>query len=119
MKQSARGHFSFAIRDAASVVQAMIWADTARRLAMLPEDGQEFVFRGRVDFWAQGGLLRLIVEQLEYDDVGRMRAQLERLKQRLEAEGAFELERKRRLPYLPNRVALITSPTGAVIHDLQ
>src|SRR5947209_15563326 len=72
MKQSARGHFSFAIRDAASVVQAMIWADTARRLAMLPEDGQEFVFRGRVDFWAQGGLLRLIVEQLEYDDVGKM-----------------------------------------------
>ena len=119
MKQSARGHYGFTIRDAQSVVEAMIWADTARRLPMLPEDGQEFTFRGRVDFWPQGGRLRLLVDYLEFDDVGKLRARLEALKQRLEAEGAFEESRRRPIPYLPSCVGLITSPTGAVIHDLQ
>ncbi|HLQ60532.1 MAG TPA: exodeoxyribonuclease VII large subunit [Candidatus Acidoferrales bacterium] len=119
MKKSARGHYSFSIRDAASRVDAFIFADDVRRLPMVPEDGQEFIFRGRVDFWAQIGALRLIVEYLEFDEAGRLRARLEELKRRLEAEGAFELSRKRRLPFLPGTVALLTSPTGAVIHDLQ
>ena len=120
IKRSARGHYSFTIKEGqAASVEAMIWADTVRRLPALPEDGQEFVFRGRVDFWPQGGRLRLIVDQLEFDDVGRMRALLERLKLRLEQEGAFDPGRKRPIPFLPRRVALITSPTGAVIHDLQ
>lgn len=119
MKQSARGHYSFTVRDPASVIEAMIWADTARRLPALPEDGQEFIFRGRIDFWPQGGRLRLIVDYLEFDDVGKLRARLELLKGRLEQEGAFETGRKRPIPFLPTRVALVTSPTGAVIHDLQ
>ncbi|MGH7776398.1 MAG: exodeoxyribonuclease VII large subunit, partial [Candidatus Dormibacterales bacterium] len=119
IRQSGRGHLGFTVKDEASLIEAMIWADTARRLPLLPEDGQEFIFQGRVDFWPQGGRLRLIVERLEFDDVGRLRARLERLKQQLEAEGAFEAARKRPIPFLPRRVALVTSPTGAVIHDLQ
>ncbi|MGH7904948.1 MAG: exodeoxyribonuclease VII large subunit, partial [Candidatus Dormibacteraceae bacterium] len=119
LRQSAKGNLNFTIRDEAALIDAMIWADNARRIPVLPEDGHEFIFRGRVDFWPQGGRLRLIVERLEFDDVGRLRAELERLKQSLEAEGAFEAGRKRAIPFLPRRVALITSPTGAVIHDLQ
>ncbi len=119
MKQSARGHYGFTIRDAGAVIEAFLFNDTARRLPMLPEDGQEFIFRGRVDFWPQGGRLRLVVDYVEFDDVGKMRAQLELLKRRLETEGAFETARKRKIPFLPTRVALVTSPTGAVIHDLQ
>ena len=119
MKQSAKGHYSFSIRDQASLIEAFLFAGDARRLPMLPEDGQEFLFRGRVDFWGQGGRLRLIVDYVEFDDVGRMRAKLEELKLRLEREGAFEPSRKRAIPFLPRRVALVTSPTGAVIHDLQ
>ena len=119
MKALRNGHYGFTIRDRGAVVEAFLFAGDARRLPMLPEDGQEFVFRGRVDFWPQGGKLRLIVDWVEFDDVGKLRAQLEQLKQRLEAEGAFELGRKRPIPFLPRRVALITSPTGAVIHDLQ
>ena len=53
LKKSARGHYSFSIRDAASRVDAFIFADDVRRLPMVPEDGQEFIFRGRVDFWGQ------------------------------------------------------------------
>jgi exodeoxyribonuclease VII large subunit len=119
MKLSAKGHYSFTIRDSASVIEAFIFGNDARKLPMLPEDGQEFIFRGRIDYWAQGGRVRLLVDYLEFDDVGKLRAQIELLKQRLEVEGAFAPERKRRLPFLPRAVALVTSPTGAVIHDLQ
>jgi exodeoxyribonuclease VII large subunit len=119
LKQGAKGHYGFTIRDRTSVVEAFLFAGDARRIPTLPEDGQEFIFRGKVDFWANFGRLRLVVDWIEFDDVGRLRAQLEQLKRKLELEGAFEVGRKRPLPFLPNRVALITSPTGAVIHDLQ
>ena len=119
MKQGTKGHYSFSIRDSQSLINAFIYADDAKRLAMLPEDGQVFIFRGRVDYWAQYGAIRFVVDQVEFDDVGKLRARLEELKRRLEAEGAFAPQRKRRLPFLPRAVALLTSPTGAVIHDLQ
>jgi exodeoxyribonuclease VII large subunit len=119
MKQGGKGHYSFAIRDGQSVLEAFLFADDAKRVSTLPEDGQAFIFRGKVDFWAQYGRLRFVVDQVEFDDIGKLRARLEELKRRLEAEGAFAPERKRRLPFIPRAVALLTSPTGAVIHDLQ
>jgi len=119
MKRGAKGHYSFAIKDGQSLINGFLYADDARKVTTLPEDGQAFVFKGRVDFWTQYGVIRFIVEQVEFDDVGKLRARLEELKRRLEAEGAFAPTRKRRLPFLPMAVALVTSPTGAVIHDLQ
>ncbi len=119
LKANANGHYSFAIVDGQSKMAAFLFAGDARRLPTLPEDGQEFIFRGRIDFWPKGGQVRMIVDWIEFDDVGRLRAQLEHLKGRLELEGAFAADRKRPIPFLPRRVALITSPTGAVIHDLQ
>ncbi|GAC1654972.1 MAG: exodeoxyribonuclease VII large subunit [Candidatus Dormibacteraceae bacterium] len=119
MKQSVKQHYTFTIRDQGAMVEAFIFANDARRLATLPEDGQEYIFRGRVDFWPQGGRIRLVVDYVEFDDVGKLRARIEVLKQRLELEGAFAAARKRPLPFLPRAVALVTSPTGAVIHDLQ
>ena len=119
MKQGTKGHYSFVIRDGQSLINAFMYADDARRVTTLPEDGQVFIFRGRVDYWTQYGTIRFIVDQVEFDDIGKLRAQLEDLKRRLEAQGAFGLERKRRLPFLPRSVAILTSPTGAVIHDLQ
>jgi exodeoxyribonuclease VII large subunit len=119
MKRGAAGHFNFSIQDGLSRLDAVLFADDARRVTTLPEDGQVFVFRGRVDFFGKTGRLSFIVDQVEFDDVGKLRARIEDLKRRLEAEGAFAAARKRRLPFLPRAVALITSPTGAVIHDLQ
>src|SRR5258707_1316889 len=119
MKQGAGGHYNFTIRDGVSRLDAVLFADDARRVTTLPEDGQVFIFRGRVDFFGKTGRLSFITDQVEFDDVGKLRARLEELKRRLEVEGAFALGRKRRLPFLPQAVALITSPTGAVIHDLQ
>ena len=118
IKRTAKGNYSFSVRDQGALVHAFLYGNDARRLGIVPEDGQVFVFKGRVDFW-QSGQLSLIVDFIQFDDVGKLRAQLEALKRRLELEGAFALERKRRLPFLPRAVALVTSPTGAVIHDLQ
>jgi exodeoxyribonuclease VII large subunit len=119
MKRGTAGHFNFSIQDGVSRLDAVLFADEARRVTTLPEDGQVFVFRGRIDFFGKTGRLSFIVDQVEFDDVGKLRARLEDLKRRLEAEGAFAAGRKRRLPFLPRAVALLTSPTGAVIHDLQ
>src|SRR5256714_13839384 len=115
MKQGSKGHYSFAIRDGQSLINAFIYADDARRLTTLPEDGQVFIFRGRVDYWMQYGTIRFIVDQVEFDDVGKLRARLDELKRRLEAGGAFNAERKRRGPFLPPGVGLVTPPCGAVV----
>src|SRR5579864_4832999 len=119
IKRGAAGHFNFTIQDGLSKLEAVLFADNARRVATLPEDGQVFLFRGKIDFFGKTGRLSFIVDQVEFDDVGKLRARLEELKRRLEAEGAFAPGRKRRLPFLPRAIALLTSPTGAVIHDLQ
>jgi exodeoxyribonuclease VII large subunit len=113
------GHVWFTLKDAAATVGAVIFSSTARRLPFLPENGQELVLTCQVDYHAQYGRINLVVSKLDYDGAGKLRAAIEQLKRRLEAEGAFNAERKRALPFLPSCIALITSPSGAVIHDLQ
>src|ERR1700687_3632467 len=119
MKRGPAGHFNFSIQDGVSRLDSVLFADDARRVTTLPEDGQVFVFRGRIDFFGQTGRLSFIVDQVEFDDVGKLRARLEELKRRLEAEGAFSPAPQRRPAVIPPRVARVPSPTGAVIHDLQ
>ena len=119
MKRGGAGHYNFSIQDGYSRLDAVLFADDSRRVTTLPEDGQVFIFRGRIDFFGKTGRLSFIVDQVEFDDVGKLRARLEELKRRLELEGAFDPTRKRRIPFLPSTVALLTSPTGAVINDLQ
>ena len=119
MKRGATGHYNFTIGDGYNKLEAVLWADASQRVTTLPEDGQVFIFRGKVDFFGKIGRLSFIVDQVEFDDVGKLRARLEEQKRRLELEGAFDAARKRRLPFLPSSVALLTSPTGAVINDLQ
>ena len=113
------GHVWFTLKDAAAALSAVIFSGTARRLPFLPENGQELVVTGQVDFHVQTGRVTLVVSRLDYDGAGKVRQAIEALKRRLDAEGAFDPRRKRSLPFLPRCVALVTSPSGAVIHDLQ
>ncbi len=115
----SRGHVWFTLKDPEATVEAVIFGSTARRLPFLPQNGQELLVTCQVDYHAPSGRLKLLVSRLDYDGAGKLREAIERLKRRLEAEGAFRPERKRALPFLPRCIALITSPSGAVIHDLQ
>src|SRR5438876_1536912 len=113
------GHVWFTLKDATASVGAVIFSSTARRLPFLPENGQELVVTCQVDYHAQYGRINLVVSRLDYDGAGKLRAAIDQLKRRLEAEGAFAPDRKRGLPFLPRCIALITSPRAAVIHELQ
>lgn len=113
------GHVWFTLKDAAAAISAVVFAGTARRLPFLPENGQELVVTGQVDYHTQYGRVSLVVSKLDYDGAGKLRAAIEQLKRKLDAEGAFAPERKRALPFIPRCIAFITSPSGAVIHDLQ
>src|SRR5256712_13563329 len=98
MKQGAGGHYNFTIRDGVSRLDAVLFADDARRVTTLPEDGQGFIFRGPVDFFGKSGRLSFITDKAEFDDVGKLRARLEALKRRHEGEGADASQRQRRHP---------------------
>ena len=113
------GHVWFTLKDASAAIGAVIFSGTARRLPFLPENGQELVVTGQVDYHALSGRLNLVVSRLDYDGAGKLREAIEALKRRLQAEGVFAPERKAALPFIPRCIALITSPSGAVIHDLQ
>src|SRR5438132_1454964 len=109
------GHVWFTLKDATAAVGAVIFSSTARRLPFLPENGQELLVTCQVDYHAQYGRVNLVVSRLDYDGAGKLRAAIEQLKRRLEAEGAFKPERKRPLPFLPRCIALITSPSWSPI----
>ncbi len=113
------GHIWFTLKDASAAIGAVVFSGTARRMPFLPENGQELVVTGQVDYHALSGRVNLVVTKLDYDGAGKLREAIEVLKRRLQAEGVFALDRKRPLPFLPRCVALVTSPSGAVIHDLQ
>jgi exodeoxyribonuclease VII large subunit len=113
------GHVWFTLKDASATIGAVVFSSTARRLPFLPENGQELVITAQVDYHAQYGRVTLVVSRLDYDGAGKLRAAIDQLKRKLEAEGVFAPERKRALPFLPRCIGLITSPSGAVIHDLQ
>ncbi len=113
------GHVWFTLKDASAALNAVIFSGTARRLPFLPENGQELVVTGQVDFHVQTGRVTLVVSRVDYDGAGKVREAIETLKRKLDAEGVFAAARKRKLPFIPRCVALVTSPSGAVIHDLQ
>ena len=115
----ASGNYFFTLKDEQAQLSAFLAADVAAGLSALPKSGETCLVGGRLEFWPKYGTLQLRAEWVQYDDIGRMQAELEALKRQLEAQGAFRVERKRPLPFLPRAVALVTSPTGAVIHDLQ
>src|SRR5438067_10014540 len=113
------GHVWFTLKDASAGINAVVFSGTARRMPFLPDNGQELVVTGQVDYHRQYGRINLVVSKLDYDGAGKLRAAIEQLKRKLDAEGAFAAGRKRALPFIPRSIALITSPSGAVIHDLQ
>ena len=118
LKRAASGHLYLALKDADAVLEAVCWRGTAERLKMRPEDGLEVVCVGRLTTYAARSKYQLVIERMEPAGIGALMALLEERRRRLAAEGLFDEARKRPIPFLPEVVGVVTSPTGAVIRDI-
>ena len=118
LKLASSGHAYFNLKDASSQIRCAIWKGSMRVLRFKPQEGMAVLARGRIDVYEPRGEYQLIVEALEPQGQGALQLAFEQLKARLEAEGLFAAERKRPLPRFPRRIAIVTSPTGAVIQDM-
>ena len=117
-KRAASGHLYFALKDSDAVLDAVCWRGVAGRLGIAPEDGLEVVATGKLSTYPGRSRYQIVVERLELSGAGALLALLEARKKALAAEGLFDEARKRDLPYLPETVGVVTSPTGAVIRDI-
>lgn len=112
------GHFYFTLKDESSQIQAVIFRSQARFFDFQPEDGLSVICRGRISVYEQRGQYQLIVDFMEPRGMGALQLAFDQLKRRLEAEGLFDPSRKKPLPFLPKKIGIVTSPTGAVIRDM-
>ncbi|MEM9657293.1 MAG: exodeoxyribonuclease VII large subunit [Planctomycetota bacterium] len=111
------GHCYFTLKDAQAQLRAVLWRGVAARLDVDLHDGVEVVCRGRIDVYPPRGTYQLVVERLQLQGLGTLELALRKLREKLEREGLFEKARKRRLPLTPRRIGVVTSPTGAAVHD--
>ncbi|MSO81052.1 MAG: exodeoxyribonuclease VII large subunit [Alphaproteobacteria bacterium] len=118
VKRAGSGHVYMALKDVDSVIDAVAWRGTAQRLAVMPEDGLDVIATGRLTTYPARSRYQLIVEQMEMAGEGALLKMIEERRKRLAAEGLFDAARKRKLPYLPEVIGVVTSPTGAVIRDI-
>ncbi|RDI57896.1 exodeoxyribonuclease VII large subunit [Microvirga subterranea] len=112
------GHVYFCLKDQNARIDAVIWKGSFAKLKIRPEEGMEVIATGRITTFPGSSKYQIVVETLEPAGIGALMAVLEERRRKLNAEGLFAAERKRRLPYLPRVIGVVTSPTGAVIRDI-
>src|SRR5437660_9511255 len=117
-KRHGSGHCYFALKDSDAVLDAVCWRQTAIRLPIRPEDGMEVVCTGRLTIYPGRSKYQLVVDSIALAGIGALLRILEERRQRLAAEGLFAAERKKKLPFLPEVIGIVTSPSGAVIRDM-
>ena len=116
--EPASGHWYFSLKDRGAQLRCAMFRLQNSLVGFTPRDGAQLLLRGRISVYEARGEYQLIVEHLEEAGVGALKREFERLKTRLAAEGLFALERKRPLPRFPRRIGVITSPSGAALHDI-
>jgi len=117
-KRHSSGHLYLRLKDETAVLEAVCWKGVVARLSIRPEDGMEVVCTGRLTTYPGRSQYQLVIETMELAGEGALLKMLEERKRRLAAEGLFNPERKKPLPFLPDVIGVVTSPTGAVIRDI-
>ena len=117
-KRAGSGHLYFTLKDEKACIDAVAWRGSVPKLAFEPADGLEVICTGRLTTYPGRSKYQLVVERIEPAGMGALMALLEERRKALAAEGLFDADRKRPLPYLPEVVGVVTSPTGAVIRDI-
>jgi exodeoxyribonuclease VII large subunit len=118
LKFHSSGHVYFDLKDEKACLNAVIWRTTVGRLRIRPEAGMEVICTGKLSTYAGSSRYQIIVEQVELAGLGALMALLEERRKKLAAEGLFDASRKKKLPFLPDVIGVVTSPTGAVIRDI-
>ena len=116
-RSPSSGHYYMVLKDADAQIRAVMFRPQSRYLKFTPEDGMKVIAQGRIGVYQPRGEYQIILDYLEPLGVGALALAFEQLKKKLAAEGLFDEEIKRPLPFLPQKVAVITSPTGAAIRD--
>ena len=116
--QHSSGHAYFTLKDDSASIDAVVWKGNYAKLSFKPEEGLEVIATGRLTTFPRSSKYQIVIENIEPAGAGALMALLEDRRKKLLAEGLFDRDRKRPLPYLPRVIGVITSPTGAVIRDI-
>jgi len=117
-KAHSRGHLYFTIKDEGSRINAVMFASNASKLKFNLEDGMKVLVTGRVSVYEATGGYQIYVDDLVIDGLGNLYLEYEKLKKKLAAEGLFDKDKKKPIPKFPNRIGIVTAPTGAAIRDI-
>src|SRR5438132_307335 len=112
------GHCYFALKDENAKIDAVIWRFNYARMRFKPQEGLEVIATGKLTTFPGKSTYQIVIESLEPAGIGALMALLEERKKKLAAEGLFSAARKQELPFLPQRIGVITSPTGAVLRGI-
>ena len=112
------GHLYMTLKDEGAAVKAVMFRGSASKLAFKPENGMKVIVRGRVSLYENTGAYQLYIEDMQPDGVGALQIAFEQLVEKLKAEGLFDEKHKKKIPTYPEKIAVITSPTGAAIQDI-
>ncbi|CAK7191921.1 Exodeoxyribonuclease 7 large subunit [Commensalibacter sp. Nvir] len=119
LKRYPSGHIYFSLKDQQGKLTAIIWRYVTSKIKLPLEDGIEVIATGKISSYGERSSYQFIVDRVDYAGEGALLARIEKLRKKLEDEGIFSQEKKRQLPLLPRVVGVITSPKGAVLHDIQ
>ncbi len=117
-KNHTRGHLYFTIKDENTRINAIMFASNASRLKMTPQDGMKVLVTGRISVYESTGSYQIYVDTMEEDGLGNLYLEFEKLKKKLSEEGLFDPKYKKPIPRIPNKIGIITAPTGAAIKDI-
>lgn len=118
-KLYSSGHAYFTLKDETGQLKSVMFRSYASKLGFYPTDGMRVIAHGRVSVYEASGQYQLYVDGMQPDGAGALALRYEQLRRKLEAEGLFDSSRKRPLPEMPMRIGVITSPSGAAVHDIR
>jgi len=117
-KHHTSGHCYFSLKDESGILPCVMWAGKFRNVKFSPEDGMAVLATGHIDVYTVGGKYQLYVDKLEPEGVGALQLAFEQMVKRLEAQGLFDEKYKKPLPAYPERIGILTSESGAAVHDI-
>ena len=118
LTRHSSGHIYCTLKDNTETISAVCWRTKVANLSFIPKEGESIILEGKVTTYSPQSKYQVIIESIEYEGEGSLLKTLEEIKKRLLKEGLFDSKNKKKIPYLPSKIGVITSETGAVIRDI-